>query len=100
MESLLGRGETGRRHPRVIRKVPFPCCPPSCLLSGDRAGCVSCLNSIHARAGLHVMVTVLGVHAGGQRHQAGVSPLFGDADAWGPFEGPAENGAGFSLQRH
>ena len=46
------------------------------------------------------MVTVLGVHAGGQRHQAGVSPLFGDADAWGPFEGPAENGAGFSLQRH
>ncbi|CAL5227063.1 g9967 [Coccomyxa viridis] len=34
------------------------------------------------------------------QQQHGESPLFGDVDAWGPFEGPTANGAGFSLQRH
>ena len=51
MKSLLGRGGMGRMHPRVIRKVPFPYCTPLSLSSRDRAGCVSCLNSIYARAG-------------------------------------------------
>ena len=38
--------------------------------------------------------------AGLSQQQHGESPLFGDVDAWGPFEGPTANGAGFSLQRH